>query len=146
MKPLSGPFKPGLLQVRGQYISKREMGVASDGRPQGPTPRILSPLAPTIRRIGPPRLCMVGDGALVTACPCPPSPLFSLFERYWGQGRAAIKAPTPHPLLSRPYAKGDRFRWGDGCWVTAGAGGHKGPHSATLPLPPLREGRAVSLE
>src|SRR5437763_14346159 len=22
-----------------------------------------------------------------------------------GQGRAAIKAPTPHPLLSRPYAK-----------------------------------------
>src|SRR6266568_7942472 len=33
-----------------------------DGRPQGPTHHILSPLAPTIRRIGPPRPCMVGAG------------------------------------------------------------------------------------
>src|SRR6266550_6662048 len=47
-----------------QYISKREMGVdgTPDGRPQGPTQPILSPLAPTIRRIGPPRPCIVGAG------------------------------------------------------------------------------------
>src|SRR2546421_12945762 len=33
-----------------------------DGRPQGPTHHILSPLAPTIRRIGPPSPCIVGAG------------------------------------------------------------------------------------
>ena len=69
---------------------------------------------------------MVGDGALVTACPCPPSPLFSLFERYWGQGRAAMKAPTSPPCRSRPYAKGERFRWSDEYLVSAGADSHKG--------------------
>ena len=37
-----------------QYISNREVSVnwTLDGRPQGPTPHILSPLAPTIRRCG----------------------------------------------------------------------------------------------
>src|SRR5438874_6246416 len=33
-----------------------------DGRPQGPTHHILSPLAPTIRRIGPQSPCIVGAG------------------------------------------------------------------------------------
>src|SRR5438270_1968908 len=33
-----------------------------DGRPQGPSHHILSPLAPTIRRIVPPSPCIVGAG------------------------------------------------------------------------------------
>ena len=33
-----------------------------DGRPQVPTHHILSPLAPTIRRIGPQSPCIVGAG------------------------------------------------------------------------------------
>src|SRR5436190_6832709 len=33
-----------------------------DGRPQGPTLHILSPLAPTIRRSGPQSPCIVGAG------------------------------------------------------------------------------------
>src|SRR5437588_9891614 len=32
------------------------------GDHKGPPPRILTPLAPTIRRIGPPRPCIVGAG------------------------------------------------------------------------------------
>src|SRR6266705_503073 len=35
--------------------------------------------------------------------------------------------------------EGRSFGWGDGYGVPAGAGGHKGPHSTSAPLPPLRE-------
>src|SRR5438270_9879880 len=45
--------------------------------------------------------CGRGDGALVAARSCPPSPLFSLFERYWA---LVVARPVPssiHLSLSR---------------------------------------------
>src|SRR2546423_13014346 len=58
------------------------------GRPQGPAHRILSPLAPTIRRSGEASPvyrrgrggCGRGDGALVAARPFPLPHLFPLFS------------------------------------------------------------------
>src|SRR5947209_18116820 len=77
------------------------MGVASDGRPQGPTPRILSPLylsprqgSPTIRRIGPPRRCIVGTGEDVDV----------------GMGPSWLPVRTHH-RLSSPYLKGIGPLW-----------------------------------
>src|SRR2546421_1832073 len=71
------------------------------GRPQGPTHRILSPLAPTIQRIGPPRPCMVG--AFVVAHPCPPPHLFSLFERYWATNAGC--RPEQEDILIKSLSK-----------------------------------------
>src|SRR5436309_14014191 len=73
-----------------QYISKREMGVdigRATTRAHPPHPLPARPYYTANRpaqsvysrgRGG----CGRGDGALVAARPCPPSPLFSLFERY----------------------------------------------------------------
>ncbi len=41
--------------------------------------------------------------------------------------------------------EGRPFGWGDVYGVPAGAGGHKGPHSAALPLPPLREAERTGI-
>src|SRR5437763_15820757 len=41
---------------------RQDLDKTPDGRPQGPTHHILSPLAPTIRRIGPQSPCIVGAG------------------------------------------------------------------------------------
>src|SRR5207248_3774894 len=93
------------------------MGVeTSDGRPQGPTHRILSPLAPTIQRIGPPRPCMVG--ALVVAHPCPPSDLFSLFERYWAANADCRPEQEDISRTWRPQGIATTFKVG----VSANAG------------------------
>src|SRR5437588_413423 len=67
------------------------MGVewTSDGRPQGPTHRILSPLAPTIGRIGPHSPCIVGAGEDVDV----------------GMGPLWLPVRAPHHISS-PYLKG----------------------------------------
>src|SRR5437879_9841190 len=76
-----------------KHISNREMRT-SDGRPQGPTPRILSPLAPTIRRIGPPSPCIVGAGEDVDVGTGPLNPV-------WGTGRARRGAWEALTLAAR---------------------------------------------
>src|SRR2546423_8650882 len=65
------------------------------GDHKGPPPRILTPLAPTIRRIGPPRPCIVGAGEDVDRGRGPLNPV-------WGTGIAARPYPPPH-ILSSPY-------------------------------------------
>src|SRR5947209_6753910 len=46
----------------GHFLFLLPLSLMPIGRPQGPTHHILSPLAPTIRRIGPHSPCIVGAG------------------------------------------------------------------------------------
>jgi len=84
LDPSQGGGKP-------QYISKREMGVdigraTTRAHPPHPLPArpyyTANRLAKAVYGRGRGG-CGRGDGALVAARPCPPSPLFSLFEMYW---------------------------------------------------------------
>src|SRR5712691_4862471 len=84
---------------KGQYISKREMGVGigrATTRAHPPHPLPARPYytanrpAMAVYRRGRGG-CGRGDGALVAARPCPPSPLFSLIERYWATARVLTR-------------------------------------------------------
>ena len=84
----SQKIPPPRREAMGEQEPSNEQPIPPhDGRPQGPTHRILSPLAPTIRRIGPPSPYIVGAGEDVDVGMgplwLPVRTHFSLFAMYW---------------------------------------------------------------
>src|SRR6266576_2324278 len=83
---------------------RQDLDKTPDGRPQGPTLHILSPLAPTIRRIGPPSPCIVGAGEDVDVGM---GPLWLPVRAHHHRSSPSLKGigacPAHHPSSCLPF-------------------------------------------